>query len=384
MNNIVMSLQQSKIREISKHCVSGVDINLGQGICDLPTNVEIRNKTCEAINNNLNMYSASEGIIDLRCAVRNKLVNFNNIPLNEVAHDVLITNGATGAFICSVITLFNPGDEIILFEPFYGCHRNILEFYQLKVKTVKINLADFSIDFNELAQQISSKVRGIVICNPCNPCGKVFSTEELNTIGKLAQKNGLWVISDEIYEYITYPAQRHVSFSSIKDYAENSVTISGFSKTYNVTGWRLGYVAANKKIIEKMSIVQDLLYVCPATPLQYGMLQALSLPLDYYEALQTYYLLNRNIVVDTLKSIGATVPVPQGAYYAFADFSEVLAHTTIENLSSHLLNEAHVATIPGETFYVNPEDGHLKMRICYATNTANLQVAMDNLKKYFL
>lgn len=377
INEKVNKIKQSAIREMSHHCVRGVDINLGQGLCDIAVQQIIKDSANFAINNNNNLYSSNYGLTSLREAIKNKLTTFNKIPLTD--SDVIVTNGATGAFNCAVLSLFNPGDEVILFEPFYGYHKNILEFNQITVKAVPFDLNNnFAIDWTLLGQVINKNTRGIIICNPCNPCGKVFSKDELLQLGKLAKENNMWVITDEIYEYITYDDSQHVSFAALEDFANFTITITGFSKTYNVTGWRLGYMCAPKYLIDNLANIQDLLYICSPTPLQHAMVSAMNLKDDYYTQMQQHYQQGRDLVVSTLLKLGFKVPVPQGAYYIFADFSEICPDSATE-FAFDILKNSHVATIPGGDFYLNPAHGKSKLRICYALDIQVLQVAMNNL-----
>lgn len=371
-------LKQSSIRAASVRCAEVGGINLGQGVCDLPIEDVIKKSADDAILHDKSLYSACEGILPLRQAVAKKLAQFNKITVDP-AKELLITHGSTGAFVCAVTTLFNPGDEVILFEPFYGYHKNILELKGMQVKSVPMSLQDLTIDFDRLKQSISSRTKGIVICTPCNPTGKVFTREELLQIGALAEQYNLWVITDEIYEYITYPGYEHISFGSLEDFSKRTITISGFSKTYNMTGWRLGYVAGPAHMIEKMALVQDLLYVCPATPLQHAVIEAFKISNDYYEQMRRTYLQKRDFVVGALKELGFKVTVPQGAYYLMTDFSQ-LGFKNDEEAANFLLEKAKVAAVRGSAFYLNPENGKNYLRFCYALRQEKLTDAMSHLK----
>lgn len=372
------NLKQSGIRAASKRCAELDGINLGQGICDLPILDEIKQAAYNAIENNKNIYSACEGVAPLREKVTKKIQAFNKIPVEK--ENVLISHGATGAFIAAVTATLNPGDEVILFEPFYGYHKGILQLQNISTKQVKINVDDFSIDMNELEAAINNKTRAILICTPCNPAGKVFSKQELLNIGHLAEKNNLMLITDEIYEYITYPGYEHVSIAALENFKERTITISGFSKTYNMTGWRLGYVSAPQKIIEKMALIQDLLYVCPSTPLQYAAISALDLPQAYYTEMSALYLKKRDYVVNALRAMGFKVTMPQGAYYLLADFS-TLNFKDDEEAANFFIEKAKVATVTGRSFYGNPNDGKNIVRICFAMSEEKLTKAMEQLQK---
>lgn len=374
----VEKLRQSNIRAASKRCAEVGGINLGQGVCEVPTPTLIKEAAAKAINGDHNTYSPYEGISLLRQAITKKLKQFNKINMDN-GLDVMVTHGSTGAYVAAVISLFDPGDEVILFEPFYGYHKGILELNGIKVKTTKVSLEDFKIDFNDLKKLITDKTRGIIVCTPCNPSGKVFTKEELLEIGKLAKQHDLVVITDEIYEYITYPGHEHVSLASLEDHAERTITLSGFSKTYNMTGWRLGYAAGPAEVIHKMALVHDLLYICPPTPLQYAVLAAFELDQKYYDEMNQKYLEKRDKMVNALREMGFKVVMPQGAYYLLVDFSH-LGYENDEIAAAKVLEKAKVALVAGGAFYNNPEDGKNLLRLCYAMDDNKLDLAIRQLR----
>ena len=342
-------LKQSGIRAASTRCASLGGINLSQGISDLPTADSIKQAAYHSINDNKNTYSTCEGILPLRQMISAKIRRFNQLDYDPHT-EVMVTHGATGAFVCATQVLFNPGDEVILFEPFYGYHHNILSLAGVTVKTVPIDLESLTVDYQAMDRAVTSKTKAIVVCTPNNPTGKVYSKAELMCIGEFARAHNLCVITDEIYEYVTYPGFEHVSLASLADFRERTITISGFSKTYNMTGWRMGYMTGPQALIEKMTLVQDLLYVCPVTPLQYACLTALELEAAYYSDMQDVYLKKRDTLVNALRSMGFKVATPQGAYYVMADFS-ALGLEDDEKAVHYLLEEGKVATVGGRAFY---------------------------------
>lgn len=372
------NLKQSGIRAASTRCAQLNGINLGQGICDLPTPDIIKQGAYDAIAENKSIYSPCEGILPLRQAISKKLATFNKVKADPET-EIIVTHGSTGAFVCAINTLFNPGDEVILFEPFYGYHKNLLNLHGVVTRSVTINLENLTFSIDELAQAINSKTRGIVICTPCNPCGKVFSRSELEAIGELVQKHNLYIITDEIYEYITYPGYEYVSPASLASFENKTITISGFSKTFNMTGWRLGYAAGPKDIIAKMALVQDLLYVCPATPLQYAVLKAFEIDDSYYQNMRQTYLAKKNLVVSALQKLGFDVTIPQGAYYLMINFSK-LNFENDQEAADFLLEKAKVATVTGRSFFAHPEHGKHLLRICFALDEAKLDLAMTQLQ----
>ncbi|WP_069311897.1 pyridoxal phosphate-dependent aminotransferase [Piscirickettsia litoralis] len=375
LNKDIQILAQSPIRSATTRCNELNGINLGQGVCDLPVQKAIKDAASAAIYNNQNLYSDNRGVSELRQALRHKIANFNLIDVNP-DNELLITHGATGGYVSALKTLCDPGDEIILFEPFYGYHRNIAETLGITVKTVSINLNDYAFSIDELKQQISPKTKAIIICTPNNPTGKVFTKDELNTIGQLAIEQDLYVITDEMYEYFTYPGFKHVSFASLDErYWQRTITLSGFSKVFNITGWRLGYAYGPEELIVRMSQIQDLFYVCPVTPLQHAVAEALKLPESYYHELQDTFLHKRDLMVTTLRNIGFDVPNPQGAYYLLVDAKNGPLGQ-IDNLASTLLEESKVATVPGSAFYLDQNKGHSQLRFCFAQGEDKINQAI--------
>ncbi len=379
LSNKVRTLKQSGIRSASVQCAAVKGINLGQGVCDLPVPEAIKRAAHDAIEHNKSMYSACEGVFELRQKITEKISQFNNMHVDPTT-EVVVTHGATAAFVCAVMTLFDPGDEVILFEPFYGYHKNILNLHQISVKSVPLCIDDLSFCLEDLTNAITEKTKGIVICSPNNPTGKVFSSEELLSIGRIANQHGLSVITDEIYEYITYPGYEHISFAALENFWEFTVTISGFSKTYNMTGWRLGYATGPAEVIEKMALVHDLQYVCPVTPLQHAVIAALSFSGSYYQEMQASYLSKRDNMVASLRQLGYQVTEPQGAYYLLADIRH-LQQENAEQAAAWMLEKAKVAVVPGTAFYNNPADGDNVVRFCYALSEEKINQALQQLAK---
>ncbi len=374
-----VGLKQSGIRSASQRCQQISGINLGQGVCDIPIMPVIKEAAAASINNDKSLYSACEGIYPLREKIAEKMLAFNNLKVDP-ATQVMVSHGATGAYVSAVNTLFNPGDEVILFEPFYGYHKDLLELFGCTIKTVPINMTDFSFSMDDVRAAISNKTKAIVVCTPNNPTGKIFSREELLAIGEVAIDNDLYILTDEMYEYITYPGYEHVSLASLSDdLFARTITISGFSKTYNMTGWRLGYAVGPAAIIEKMALVQDLIYVCPSTPLQYASLAAYTLADDYYTAMRDEYLKKRDLTVQVLEKLGFNVTCPQGAYYIMANFAN-LPFADDETATNFLLEKAKVATVTGRSFFQNPVDGKQFLRICYALDESKVSQALTQLE----
>lgn len=357
------------IDAVTGYCQKINGIDLSQGISSLPVPDELLSGVDNTLEDQvMHHYSSSRGLGELRNMVADKFYHFNQITADPET-EIIITHGATGALTCAIKILFEPGDEVLLFEPFYPAHRNLLEFFGIQVKLIPFNLRDLSFDLEQLEQSISTKTRGIVLCNPANPLGKVFKDEELNALSAIVAKYHLYVISDEIYEYITYDSHQHISFARLDDNKSRTITISGFSKTYNTTGWRLGYAAGPSHLISQMAKIQDLLYVCPVTPLQHAVKRAALLEDSYYKSVIQFYQKQRDIVINTFTNLGFKPIVPQGAYYVLMDISTHFSDA--EMAWMQLLQKAKIATIPGSIFFTSAV-GKKYIRICFAKSVHRL------------
>lgn len=357
------------IEAVTEYCQKINGIDLSQGISSLPVPEELLSGVDGAQNNQIiHRYSSSKGIIGLRNIVADKFYQFNRIKVSPET-EVIITHGATGALTCAIKVLFKPGDEVLLFEPFYPAHRNLLDFFGIQVRLVPLNLYDLSFDLEQFEQSISTRTRGIVLCNPANPLGKVFQESELNALSAIVEKYHLNVISDEIYEYITYDSHQHISFACLGNNRSRTITISGFSKTYNATGWRIGYAAGPSYLISQMVKIQDLLYVCPVTPLQHAMKRVALLENSYYKNVIQFYQTQRDVVINTFNNLGFKPIVPQGTYYILIDISNHFSDAEIA--SRLLLQKAKIATIPGSIFFTSAI-GKKYIRICFAKSVHRL------------
>ena len=381
MNQIsdrVRNVVQSDIRRMSRECERVGGINLGQGICDLPTIPELVEGACEAIASSKATYSKFEGIDLLRERIAKKCERFNGFSV-DAASQIVVTVGSTGGFATAAMATLNAGDEVILFEPYYGYHLNTLRILGVETKYVPLNPPDWAIDFDALRAAFTPKTRGIVVCTPSNPCGKVFTREELEKIGALAREHDAWVYTDEIYEYIVYDGRRHVSIASIESCRDVAITISGFSKTFSVTGWRIGYVAAPQQIAAPIGLVNDLFYVCAPTPLQWGIARALEIGDDYYAQLAADYEKKRDMLADALREAGFTPYVPQGAYYMLAEVPPELGDD--KQSAALLLEESRVASVPGSAFYAS-DRGKKLLRFCFAKDFEALEEACRRVRAF--
>jgi aminotransferase len=381
MNQIsdrLRGLVQSDIRRMSRECERVGGINLGQGICDLPTIPELVDGACDAIRTNKATYSKFEGIDPLREKIARKIERFNGFKVDP-ATEVIVTVGSTGGFAAATLATLNAGDEVILFEPYYGYHLNTLRVLGIVPQFVPLIAPDWSIDFDALRAAFGPRTRGIVVCTPSNPCGKVFTREEMEKIGALCREFGAWAYTDEIYEYIVYDGLRHVSMASIESCRDLTITISGFSKTFSVTGWRIGYVAVDARISSSIGLVNDLFYVCAPTPLQWGIARALDIGEDYYTDLATDYQKKRDMLAAALHEAGFEPSVPQGAYYMLAKIPDDFRDD--REAAQSLLETSRVASVPGSAFFAS-ETGKRMLRFCFAKDFTSLEEACNRIRAF--
>jgi aminotransferase len=353
-------------------------VNLSQGVCDQPAPDAVKRAAKQAIDHDHATYTNLRGIVELRQAIARKMADFNGIecdPETEIAVNV----GSAGSFTCAVLATLNPGDECIVFSPFYSYHVNLLRLVGAAVKFVDLSPPDWRYDASQLEAAFSNRTRMVLINTPANPSGKVFREAELREIAKLADRHGAWIVTDEIYEYITHGVP-HVSVGRFPEARQRTLTISGASKTYAVTGWRIGYVVGPSEVIEKISVVNDLMYICAPSPLQHGIAAGMSLPASYYEEMCADYEAKRGVLAETLESIGFTPYLPRGSYYMLAAFEEG-RWPNATAATEDILERVGVATVPGSAFYRDPADGENQLRFCYAKKMADLKDACARLRK---
>ena len=381
------ALQQSNIRSVTRRVKEVDGINLGQGVCDLPTPEPIKARAHQAIRDDESIYSHYAGIEPLRRAILEKEQEYNDVPATS-PEEVVVGVGSTGVFVSAAFTLLEEGDEVILFEPFYGYHRNILELTGATIRYVPLGGPESTFDRAAMEGAITDDTKAIVVNTPANPSGKVWTRDELSALVDVLHAHDLVAITDEIYEYMLYDGAEHISLASLTGAYERTITISGFSKAYNVTGWRLGYGVAPAPIAEKMGLMNDLLYICAPRPLQHAALAAFEdLDADYIADLQADYAARRTLMCETLDDIGFDVPWPDGAYYVLADFEPLAAaHNGFVNdkaACDTLIDEAHIGSVTGRSFYRDPTDGQYQLRFCFAKEVPVLEQACEQLREAF-
>lgn len=373
----IEGLAQSDIRRMSLECARVGGINLGQGICDQPIEPVIKEATIRAIGEDRSIYTRLDGIDDLRRGIAKKMREYNRIECDPEG-EVVVNVGSTGSFVTACMAFVNPGDEVILFSPFYGYHLNILKTCGAVLKYVTLRPPDWSYDPKALEAAFSPRTKFILVNTPSNPCGKVFTRQELEQIAALCVKHDALCVTDEIYEYILYDGREHISPATIAGVDERTITISGFSKTYAMTGWRLGYTVARKRLAAKMAILNDLINVCAPSPLQYGVVAAFDLPGSYYTKMRADYQKKRDMTVEACREAGLKPHPPQGAYYMLVDFGDAFRD---DQEAARIMLEAHgVAVIPGSSFYADPKDGRRQIRLCYAKKMPDLEEACRRIR----
>lgn len=362
---------------MTRECNRVGGINLGQGICDLPTPAPVRDGAIRAIEQRRSTYSYAEGILELRQAISAKLARDNGIHA-EAEGQVLVTTGSAASFTCAIHALLDPGDGVIVPEPYYGYHVNAAIVAGLDVQSMHLEAPAFRLEEAALRASIKENTRALLLCTPSNPSGRMLDRAELEMVAGVAREHDLLVITDEIYEYITYDGREHISPASVSDLAERTVSIMGLSKTFSITGWRLGYASGPAEMIEAMILVHDLFYICAPTPLQHGVAAGMELGPDYYQAMREEYAAKRELLCSSLEEAGLPPIRPEGAYYVLADVSG-LGKPTAREAALTILNEVGVATVPGTAFY-SSGGGQNLVRLCYAKEFKDLEMACERLR----
>lgn len=376
-NRRMADLAQSEIRAMTQACVRAKGLNMAQGVCDTPVPPAVLRAAGRAINEGYNVYTRFDGLQELRQAIAWKLARDNGIMVDPES-EVTVSAGATGAFHCACAALLNPGDEVILFEPYYQYHISALLAVDAVPVIVKMHPPKWMYELPELEKAVTSKTKAVIVNSPGNPSGKVFTREEMEGIAEFARKHDLFVFTDEIYEYFLYDGRCHVSLASLPGMAERTITIGGYSKTFSVTGWRIGYTAAARPWAQAIGAMNDLLYVCAPAPLQKGVADGiLALPEDFYRDLARSYQDKRDRFCSALAEAGLTPSIPDGAYYVLADVSK-LPGSTGKARAMYLLEHAGVAGVPGEAFFSGPEGANF-IRFCYAKTDEDLEEACRRL-----
>jgi aminotransferase len=349
-------------------------INLAQGFPDFPCPDELKTAACEAVNNDVNQYAITWGTRELREGLAQKVKRYNGMIFNPES-EITVTCGSTEAMMASMLAVIQPGDEVVVPEPFYENYGPDAQISGAVPRFVPLS-DDFSIDEEAWKSVFSKKTRAIILNTPNNPTGKVFSKKELAFIADLCTEYNTVAITDEIYEHILYDGNKHVSLGSLDGMQERTITIGSFSKTYSVTGWRVGYALACAGITERIRKIHDFLTVGAPAPLQQACVTALFLPDTYYRNLAEDYDRKRKILFEGLMRAGFACQLPEGAYYIFTDISESGMKDT--EFARFLVEKIGVAAVPGTSFYHT--GGHTKLRFTFSKKDETLHEACRRLE----
>lgn len=354
---------QAEIRVMTIECEKVGGINLAQGVCDTGVPLPVASGAKKAMDAGINSYTRYDGLAELRQAIGRKLSTYNNI-IADPETEITVSAGSTGSFYCACLSLLDPGDEVILFEPYYGYHVNTLLAADAVPRCVALSMPDLKFTLADLEKAVTVKTKGIMICTPANPSGKVFSKDELKMIADFAIRHDIFVFTDEIYEYFVYEGAKHISPGSLPEIADRTISIFGYSKTFSITGWRIGYSVCRKKWADMIGYVNDLVYVCAPAPLQMGVATGINeLSSGYYKELCAEFLNKRDRICAALSKAGLNPIVPQGAYYVLADASRLPGSNSKEK-AMYLLAKTGVAGVPGSAFYEKSDNNLL--RFCFA------------------
>jgi aminotransferase len=377
LSRIAPNLVQSEIRAMTMECDALGGVNLAQGVCDTEMPALVADRAIEAIREGHNIYTRLDGIAPLREAIARKLHRDNGLTVDP-ASEVLVASGATGALYAALLALLDPGDEVVLFEPFYGYHLNTLEALRIKPVTVPLAAGDWALDLDRLRAAITPRTRAMMVNSPSNPCGKVFSRHELEAIAEIVEEHDLFLFTDEIYEYFLYDGAEHISPATLPGMAERTISVSGLSKTFSITGWRIGYLTASARWLPSIAYFHDLTYVCAPSPFQYASAAGLlELPLSFYTRLSAEYQAKRDMLCSALAAAGLPPSVPAGAYYVLADVSSLPGETARDKART-LLRERGVAAVAGTAFFHEGRGDNL-LRFCFAKRDEDLKRACELL-----
>lgn len=374
---------ESVIREMTRKAMVHDAINLAQGFPDFPAPAEIKQAAIDAINADINQYAITWGAQSIRRAIADKVNRESALDIDP-DRELTVTCGATEAMIATLMAIINPGDEVVVFEPFYENYGPDAILSGAVPRYVPLRPPDWSLDVERLEQAFSAKTKAVIINTPNNPTGKVFSRAELEAIGELCHRHDSLAVTDEIYEHIIYdePGRdlRHHSMIAIDGMRDRTVVVNGMSKTYSVTGWRVGWTIAEPAITEAIRKVHDFLTVGAAAPLQEAGAVALSQPPDYYRELCDGYRERRRLMCDALERSGFEFTVPDGAYYVMTDIS-AFGHADDVAFADFLVEKIGVAVVPGSSFYSRPELGSQQVRFAFCKRKETLEQAARRLEQ---
>lgn len=372
--------KESVIREMSRVAAKHKAVNLAQGFPDFPAPPEIKDAACRAIMNNHNQYAITWGTKSLRDGIVAKTLRDYGVQLDPETN-LTVCCGATEGMIASLMATVNPGEEVVVFEPFYENYGPDAILCGATPRFVSLNPPEFSFDRAELAAAFNDKTRAIIINSPNNPTGRVFSRSDLEFIAELCKKHDVLAITDEIYEHILYDGAEHIPLWTLPGMAERTIAVNSVSKTYSVTGWRIGFIMASAELTASIRKVHDFLTVGASAPLQEACAEAFAFPDSYYQELSEFYRERRDYLLQALTDVGFRCVRPGGAYYIMAEI-EPFGWDDDVAFAFHLASEIGVATVPGSSFYrPGHPDAKKFIRFCFCKEMSTLQAAVAKLQK---
>lgn len=366
----------SVIRRMTRVSMKYDAINLSQGFPDFDPPKEIEDRLAKVAFTGPHQYAITWGAPNFRAALAVKQQPRMGIPIDPETQ-IVVTCGSTEAMMCSVMTVCNPGDRVVIFSPFYENYGADAILCGAEPTYVELHAPEFSFDEAELEAACAKPgTKALILCNPSNPTGHVFTRAELDFIAKMADKYDLWVITDEVYEHIVYAPYEHVYFASLPGMAERTISCSSLSKTYSMTGWRLGYAIASAEVIERMRKVHDFLTVGAAAPLMEAAVAGLELPQSYYDDLRELYTHKRDLFCEGLRERGLKFVEPEGAYYVMVDISD-FSYASDEEFAVDLAAKVGVGAVPGSCFFHAPENRFVRFH--FAKSDEVLTAALSRL-----
>lgn len=377
------SFTESVIREMTREALKHGAVNLSQGFPDFAAPQDIKRKAMEAIESDVNQYAITWGSKDFRDAIARKTKWYLGLEVDPET-EITVTCGSTEGMIAAMMATVDPGEEVIVFEPFYENYAPDAILSDARPHYVPLRAPDWSFDREELRAAFNERTKAIIVCNPNNPTGKVFSRDEMEFIASLCKEFDALCFTDEIYEHILYPRDgadiQHISMAQLEGMRERTVVVNSMSKTYSVTGWRVGYCIAPADVSSGIRKVHDFLTVGAAAPLQAAGAYALSLPKEYYDSLQSEYRIRRDKLIPVLEEAGFKTFLPDGAYYVMTDISAFGFSDDVE-FTKYLIREIGVACVPGSSFYSTSDRGQQQVRFCFCKSDETLNRAAERLAK---
>ena len=370
---------ESVIREMTRLAHLHQAVNLSQGFPDFAAPEELKEAARQSIADDVNQYAITWGAKSLRDAIARKFERLYGVPVDP-EREITVTCGSTEAMIATLLAVLDPGDEVVSFEPFYENYGPDAILSGATPRFVSLRPPGWSFDPDELKRAFSSRTRAVIVNTPHNPTGKVFTRDELQVIADLCQEHDALCITDEIYEHILYGGARHVPMATLPGMAARTITINGMSKTYSVTGWRVGWAIAPPALTSAIRKVHDFLTVGAAAPLQEAGAMALGLPDSYYEGLAAGYARRRERLLGTLERAGFRTYPPGGAYYVMTDTTGLGWDDDVA-FARYLVEEIGVAVVPGSSFYLDPKDGARQVRFAFCKKDATLDEAERRLAR---